>query len=710
MKFLFLVALVLTLSIPVATAQTLAVYEITRTSLELTQNSIESGNNETAIEHIIFASDFFAANSIRTGNADTLDGDIHLALLDTVTFVLNDDTKRAKESIRLTIELLQSAQEQPGPNDYSEILAVAEKHYREGIIYEAPSSTRLSLDLVSYVAQHTSNERIDSLLAQMQTGEADYRHIADSIAYIQRTVFGAASVEINDSHLYHTIDQLYERMLEQLDSGNYDAASESAVEAYLDNFEYLEPSIVSVNEPLMLELETAMRETLRGQIRDGASVSDIRTLVEQNITPNLAHAQEITAGLSSQSVVTSTLAEPGQAMARMGSASAEQKETVRGEIDDIREKLQLVDQAHSASDYDTAYEIARSAYLDSYELIEIPLRVISPDFTLEVETEFAELRNVVRDHADPEIVRTAIVKIERSLEESERLVSGTGYLAPLIAFSSSFAIIFREGLESVLILGAILTYLEATRNTRFKSHLMYGVLGGIAATGLTWIAAQYIIDISGASREVIEAIAALSATAVLFYVSFWVLNKIEHKKWMEFVKAKVWQATTTGSATVFVMLSFFTIYREGFETVLFYQAMIAYARYSELYVVLGLILGLASLFAIYYVIRRLGRKLPLRALFGLTMGVGAYLSIAFLGNAVRELQLLDVLPYTSMLGTIPRLDINVATLTGIYPTLETTIAQFVLLSIYLVASSYVLIMRPRRVARLAAMHKSRKDA
>jgi high-affinity iron transporter len=228
-----------------------------------------------------------------------------------------------------------------------------------------------------------------------------------------------------------------------------------------------------------------------------------------------------------------------------------------------------------------------------------------------------------------------------------------------------------------------------------------------AATAVTWIIASYIIEISGVNRELIEAIAALSATAVLFYVSFWVLNKIEHKKWMEFVKAKVWQATTTGSVMVFVMLSFFTVYREGFETVLFYQAMSGFAKYMEIYVGLGFVVGMISLLGLYYVMRKLGRKLPLRALFGLTMGVGAYLSIAFLGNAIRELQIIEIVPYTGLIGIVPRLDINLAMMTGIYPTLETIIAQIALLSVYLVASSYILIMRPRKENQLISMRKSR---
>ncbi len=178
---------------------------------------------------------------------------------------------------------------------------------------------------------------------------------------------------------------------------------------------------------------------------------------------------------------------------------------------------------------------------------------------------------------------------------------------------------------------------------------------------------------------------------------------------MEFVKAKVWQASTAGGTIVFVMLSFFTVYREGFETVLFYEAMFGFAKYMEMYVGLGFVFGMASLLGVYFVTRKLGKRLPLKMLFGLTMGVGAYLSIAFLGNAVRELQTLDILPFTSLLGIVPRFDINMAKMTGIYPTLETIIAQIIMLGIYLAAASYVLVLKPKREEKIATMRKSRRE-
>jgi high-affinity iron transporter len=526
------------------------------------------------------------------------------------------------------------------------------------------------------------------------------------VTAINRDFTGIEAVPYEKEKLYENIRELYKELLIAIDNGDYAQAEELGIEAYLENFEYLEPDIEKVDAEHLYQLELDMREELRKMIKFKESPTAIRAFLEESILPDLAYAQDLVTK-ADKSVLQSKM---DRELKEMGDATDNQKSGVRGEIDFIRETLQLMLVQYQDGQYPEAYNSARTAYLDSYEFVEIPLRAIDPDFTLEVEFQFAELRSLIKQQADFEEIKEVAIALKRNLDESERKVSGTGTLAPAIAFTSSFAIIFREGLESVLILGAIITYLEASRNTKYKKYLYYGVIGAIGATGVTWVIAAYIIEISGANRELIEAIAALSATAILFYVSFWVLNKIEHKKWMEFVKAKVWQATTTGSVMVFVGLAFFTVYREGFETVLFYQAMSSFAKYMEVYVVLGFIVGMVSLLVLFYVMRKLGKRLPLRALFGLTMGVGAYLSIAFLGNAIRELQVIELMPYTGMIGIIPRLDINVAAMTGIYPTLETVVGQVILLGIYLVAVSYVLILKPKRENKIAEMRKSRKVA
>ena len=393
----------------------------------------------------------------------------------------------------------------------------------------------------------------------------------------------------------------------------------------------------------------------------------------------------------------------------IGQTDESSKGVVRDNIDQIRLKLENVLQEYKEKKYDESLSSSRSAYLDSYENIEVPLRPINPDFTLDMEIKFAQLRNLIQSKVPYESVQAKIIEIRQGLDESERLVTGTGIIAPAIAFSTSFTIIFREGLESALIIGAILTYLEASRNDRFKKHVYYGIAIAILATAFTWFIAEYIIKISGASRELIEAIAGISAVVVLFWVSFWVLNKVETKKWIEFVKAKVWHATTTGSIMVFIMLSFFTVYREGFETILFYQAMLSFAKYMEWYVIAGLLIGLAVIVGIVFLIKKIGKKLPLRVLFGLTMGVGAYMSIAFIGNAVRSFQEAGYISTTHLIGIIPRLDINLAKMTGIHPTLESVIAQIILLSVYVVGSLYILVIQPRRKKAIETSRKSMAD-
>jgi high-affinity iron transporter len=80
-----------------------------------------------------------------------------------------------------------------------------------------------------------------------------------------------------------------------------------------------------------------------------------------------------------------------------------------------------------------------------------------------------------------------------------------------------------------------------------------------------------------------------------------------------------------------------------------------------------------------------------------------------MGNAVREFQEVGYIQTTHLVGTVPRLDINLAAMTGIHPTLETIVAQLALLAVYLAGSLYVLVLQPRRNRAIEAARKSRAD-
>ena len=579
------------------------------------------------------------------------------------------------------------------------------------------------VQLENSIAQRANVETISQLVAAIERDLAEFLSLNSGSE-------GATRTSSEHSQYFATIRDLLSEVINEVKQNeDYRAADKAAMTAYLDNYEYLEAPIEKLNSTLMTDIEVDMREELRDMLKGEQSPTAIENFVN-GILVKLSTAEQLLDNNTSLgqnqagNSTTTNLPSPGFAdiqglsqgfgtysgeRRQMGEAEDPEKAAVRGDIDQIRIKLDQSLEQYKVGRIQEALTTARSAYLDSYERVEIPLRPIDPDFTLDMEIKFAELRNLIQSNAGYEQVLKKTSEIKSGLDESERLVSGTGIIAPTIAFSTSFSLIFREGLESALIIGAILTYLEASRNDRFKKHVYYGIIIAAGATAVTWFIAQYIIELSGASRELIEAIAGISAVAVLFWVSFWVLNKIETKKWIEFVKAKVWKATTTGSLMVFVMLSFFTVYREGFETVLFYQAIFSFAKYMEWYVIAGLISGLVVIIGVALVVRRIGKKLPLRALFGFTMGIGAYMSIAFIGNAVREFQELGYIPTTPLIGIVPRFDINLATMTGIHPTLESVIAQIILLSIYVVGSLYILVIQPKRQKSIEASRKSMAD-
>jgi high-affinity iron transporter len=663
--------------------------------------------------------------------------------------LLDDADKSYKLSGVATSNNTISVQQSANKHDFKEI------DYQNAL--ELVHTSKQNYQTIANLTSSNKNSEINLAYTELQDRiitRSDNKEVSGLISFTQKLIgtsllndVQAAGNNFNGvnsihySRYFSTIDVLLHNVITEVTNGDYQKADQDAVTAYLDNYEYLESPIEKHDSKLKSNIEIQMREGLRQMLTKKAPPQSVTTFVSSLIL-NLDKAKSLLKNDASQQasinkpetntvplgsnantnkIINNGIQDKGfadiQALSKgfgvytgerkqIGQTNESSKGLVRENIDEIRVKLDDALRLYKSHNYDAALSSSRAAYLDSYENIEVPLRPINPDFTLDMEIKFAELRNLIQSHAPYESVQNKVIEIRKGLDESERLVSGTGVIAPTIAFSTSFSIVFREGLESALIIGAILTYLEASRNDRFKKHVYYGIALALSATGITWFIAEYIISISGANRELIEAIAGISAVGVLFWVSFWVLNKVETKKWIEFVKAKVWMATTTGSVMVFIMLSFFTVYREGFETVLFYQAMLSFAKYMEIYVISGLFLGLGIIVGIVFLIRKLGKKLPLRVLFALTMGVGAYMSIAFIGNAVRSFQEVGYISTTHMIGVIPRLDINLANMTGIHPTLETVIAQILLLAVYLIGSTYILIIRPRKQKAIETARKS----
>jgi high-affinity iron transporter len=200
-------------------------------------------------------------------------------------------------------------------------------------------------------------------------------------------------------------------------------------------------------------------------------------------------------------------------------------------------------------------------------------------------------------------------------------------------------------------------------------------------------------------RELLEGITAVVAVAVLFAVSFWLVSRLDHRHWLEFMRARVAAAIAAGSAVAFAGLGFTAVYREGFETVLFYQALSIFAKGLGVYVLLGFLTAVVALAVVAYAVLKLGRRLPVKPMLTTAVSLLLLLSVTFAGNAVRSLQGADWIGVTPVDGDWARLPVFVAELTGIHPTREGLTVQAALLTVYVLGAAWVFGIQPRRRRR-----------
>jgi high-affinity iron transporter len=389
-------------------------------------------------------------------------------------------------------------------------------------------------------------------------------------------------------------------------------------------------------------------------------------------------------------------------LALAGPAVAANDTSTKRARQEIAKASDAVDQALAAvkrGDRKEAYTLARSAYLDHFEYVEIPLRLRNPNLVLDTEFKFAQLRNGIRDGDSLGQIRRTTADVRAGLLAVDRELAKKGIAAPAIAFGFSFVILFREGIEAVLLIAILLGSLAAGSASNYKRPLGWGIAAAVAATGVTWALATLVLDIAPLNRELLEAVTALIAVVVLIGVSFWLVSRLEHKRRMEFMRARVAGAMAAGTTAAFVGLGFTAVYREGFETVLFYQALALFAQGLGLWVALGAATAAVALGGVGWAILKAGKKLPLKPMLITGASVLLLLSVAFVGNAVRSLQSADLLTATPV--SWPRLPVFVAELTGIHPTVQGLVIQGALLAVFALGALYVFAWQPARRRRVS---------
>ena len=235
---------------------------------------------------------------------------------------------------------------------------------------------------------------------------------------------------------------------------------------------------------------------------------------------------------------------------------------MRAQLDSAFALARTGDPAASARAFD--------AYM-TFEQVERGVRAKNPGLAAELEAAFAALRTRAAGGATPAELDALRRQLDAGLESAERTLGDQD--SPFNLFVQSFIIMLREGLEAILIVGALMTFLVKMGAAHRRRDIHVGVGAAIGASLLTAVALETVFLLSPAHREALEGATMVVATAVLFYVSYWLLSKMEVAKWNHFVKSKVQDALDSGSALALASAAFLAVYREGFETVLFYKAL-----------------------------------------------------------------------------------------------------------------------------------------
>jgi high-affinity iron transporter len=330
-----------------------------------------------------------------------------------------------------------------------------------------------------------------------------------------------------------------------------------------------------------------------------------------------------------------------------------------------------------------AYQKAVEAYIDGFQSAEPALIANDVSFGRSLEGQFTEFRNAIKLGVPTEEIQKRHLEIEAKLDEAAQILAREDSFSGYYSFLNSAMIILREGLEAALILAAILAMLRVIGAPQAVRYIHLGWILALIAGGLTWLATQTVLTFSGQHRESMEGFVTVFAAVVLFYVGYWLHTGAEAQKWQAFIQEKVQNVLSTKRIFALVGISFFAVYREAFEVVLFYQALWLQSEQSQSSVIWGFITGLVCLIGVTFAIFKLGLRLPLRYFFGATGTLLYIMAFIFAGNGINELQAAGWVPSTP-LSFPPQLPFL-----GIYSTLETLTAQAVMLSAFIATSFWL---------------------
>ena len=341
-------------------------------------------------------------------------------------------------------------------------------------------------------------------------------------------------------------------------------------------------------------------------------------------------------------------------------------------------KTRLVESlaAYRSGDKGLANDLALSAYLDGFEPVEPAVAVRNGKLMRDIEGAMIELRARIKKEAPVEEVEVQIRNLSVLLDAARDLLS-SGESSTSSSFIGAFTVLLREGIEALLIVVAMIAFLTKAYRRDALPYVHGGWLGALAAGVLTWVVATRFVSISGASRELTEGIGALLAAVVLVSVGIWMHGKSHADAWQKYINEKMTHALSRQSQWFLFMLAFVVVYREVFETILFFMAM--WGQGDRIAIIAGAGAATGALALTTWALLSYSRRLPITQFFLYSSLLIAVLAVILAGKGIAAIQAagwLDVRPVDGA----PRIEIL-----GLFPTWEGIAAQFLTLAVLIVA-------------------------
>jgi high-affinity iron transporter len=391
--------------------------------------------------------------------------------------------------------------------------------------------------------------------------------------------------------------------------------------------------------------------------------------------------QALAADPPNPSAVRAPLAELHQKLAPFAAGQITDAMPVHPTVDGLRDALTTLTEARDAAARSdaTAAQAALGSFQRQWPTVEGLVKARDAEVYRSTEDGMADAAAALK--SDPSRAAARLDQMVRDLAPIAQ--AGTQY-----GVADAAIILFREGLEALLVVAALLAFLTRAGHADKRRWVWSGAALGVATSAVAAFAVQSLFSnaFAGASRELVEGITGLAAAAMLLYVSYWLHSKASLAAWQRYIRERTSTALVGGGLWSLALISFLAVFREGAETVLFYVGIAPSIALTDL--ALGLAIGAGALAAIGVAMLIFGLRIPIRPFFVASSALLYYLAFKFVGTGVHALQVAGLAPATPV--PVPSVDVI-----GLFPTRETTLPQLLLL---LVAVAVVLWSRRRRPA------------